>query len=685
MARAAFDRYLLVAVLTVGLPLWSPPVRAADKTPDDKAAASKPAPATELQAITVTALPGNQQAGQLIKPVSVLAGDQLNDVKGSTIGDTVAKIPGVQTTSLGQAVGRPVIHGLGGPRVAVTENGLGSGDVSSISQDHAVTVEPFLADRIEVLKGPSTLLYGSGAIGGVVNVVDGRIPQKAPENGFSGRYESRFDSVSDGQTHMMSLDAGSDHFVLHVDGLHRRDKDYRTPADYGGEEGENRLHGRLPNSNVETNTGAIGGSWLGDWGYLGASVSRYLDDYGSPAEPGDAAAGEDPVHLRMAQTRYDVKGGLNDPFAGVSKLEFSLGHTDYQHTEYEGDDPDTTFTNRSDQARILLTHSPLAGWQGTIGTQFFNRKFAALGDESFIPKTETRGAGLFITEQYQWRQVKFEAGARVDQQSSDPQDGAQRTFHPQSFSAGASWQIAAPWRLTLNLDRSQRAPAEEELFANGPHEGSNSYEVGNPDMKLETGNQAELGLHFDGSLIDAKLSVYVNHFDNFIYLKSTGQDDYNGSGLPRRDWSQDDAEFHGAEAEATLHLARNASGNWDLRTYGDTVRAKLADGGGNVPRIPAGRLGSELQWHRDNWRASAGAVHYYRQDDVARYESETDGFTLVNAHLGWTFLTTNRTQWEAFVDLHNLTNRTARLATSLFKDESPLPGRNVSAGVRAWF
>lgn len=625
---------------------------------------------SKLEGVTVSAVPGGQSGNELVKPVAVLSGAQLDNAKGSTIGDTVSKIPGVQTTALGQAVGRPVIRGLGGPRVSVTENGLGSADVSSVSQDHAVTIEPFLADQIEVLKGPSTLLYGSGAIGGVVNSVDGRIPQSRPFDGFSGRAEARYDDVSHGKTGMMRLDGGSDTFAMHVDALHRKDGNYDIPG------------GTLPNSQVETTSGAVGASLLGDWGYLGASVSRYMDEYGSPAEPGNPAEGEPPVNLKMAQTRYDIKGGFHHPFRGFKKLEVNAGHTDYQHVEYEGDVPGTTFTNKSNEARLLLTHEPLAGWNGTFGTQFFHRDFAAVGEESFVPPTSSRGLGIFLTEQHQWGPVKFEVGARVDHQSSDPDNGRKVDFHPKSFSAGLGWQFTDAWRLTLNLDRSQRAPAEEELFANGPHEASATYEIGSSNLTAETANQVELGLHYHGDRIDAKASIYDNHYDDFIYLADTGRIDDD---LPVRIWSQRNAHFRGAEAEATFHLTQSASGDWDLRTYGDTVRATLEHGGGNVPRIPAGRLGTELAWNRNDWRASLGGVHYFNQDKTAEFETRTAGFTLVNLHVGWMFHNGADSQWEAFLDGKNLTNQTARLATSLFKEQSPLPGRGVSMGVRAWF
>ncbi|MBB3229017.1 iron complex outermembrane receptor protein [Luteibacter sp. Sphag1AF] len=626
--------------------------------------------ARHLDAVVVTAVPLGQNADQIVAPVAVLSGSQLDDVKGVSLGETVSSIPGVQSSALGTAVGRPIIRGLDGPRVSVLENGLSSQDVSNVSQDHAVTLEPFLADQIEVLKGPSTLLYGSGAIGGVVNVVDGRVPEKAPANGFAGRAELRNDSVSDGQTGLFRVDAGNDQFAIHADGMHRDNGDYDIPG------------GTLANSAVKTTAGSLGASVLGDWGYVGLSIARFMDLYGSPAEPGDADEGEAPVHIKMAQTNYNLKGGLLQPFAGIEKIEFNLGHNSYQHVEYEGDEPGTTFKTNSNQARIIATHAPVAGWEGAFGIQTQHRQFAAVGDETFVPPTTTRSAGIFLTEQQNFGPVKIEWGLRRDKQTVQPIDGAKRTFNPNSLSGGVSWRFTDNWHLSLNLDHAERAPSEEELFSNGPHAASATYEIGDAKLGKESSNQAELGLHFHGDIVEGKVAIYYNRYKDFIYLADTGTMEDN---LPVRNWARNDATFRGAEAEATFHLARGNSGHWDLRAFGDTVRATLDNGGGNVPRIPSGRVGAQLRWNNSDVRASIGAVRYFKQDKVAAFETDTAGYTLVNAHVAWTFVNNDRTQWEAFVDGNNLTNQTARPATSLFKDVAPLPGRNVSVGVRAFF
>lgn len=622
-----------------------------------------------LREIVVLSVPFRQTGDQIVTPVSVLAGAALDDARSGTIGQTVSGIPGVQTTSFGNGVGRPVIRGLDGSRVAVLGDGLGSSDVSNVSQDHATTIEPFLAEQIEILKGPSTLLYGSGAIGGVVNAIDGRIPERAPLNGFSGRAQVNYDRGSDGRTGMFRVDAGNENFALHFDGLDRDEDNYEIPG------------GTLANSFVRTKSGAVGGSVLGDWGFLGLSLSRYLNNYGNPAEPGDPEEGEPAVRIGMEQTRYDLKGGFITPVNGLDRIDASFRHSDYEHIEFEGEEVGTTFINQSNEGRFQATHSPIGGWSGAFGFQFFNRDFAAIGEESFVPPTSSKGIGVFLIEQKEFGPLKVELGARTDRQSSEPDNDSERSFTPISLSAGAAWRFDNNWHLSFNLDRAERAPAEEELFANGPHLASSTFEVGDSNLDVETAQQAEIGLHYHSDFVDAKIATYYNRFNDFIYLADTGLEEDD---LPVRVWTAADSRFRGFEAEATFHLGTGSNGHYDLRVWGDSVRATLIDGG-NLPRIPAGRFGTALLWKNDNWRASVGVVRYFKQDNAADLETDTSGFTSVTAHIERSLFSNDRTEITAFLDANNLTNQTQRLATSLIKAQAPLPGRNITIGLRAFF
>jgi len=626
--------------------------------------------ATSLDAVVVTANPLKSSAEDLAQPVEVLAGEKLDEARGNTLGETVGKLPGVQSSNFGAGVGRPIIRGLEGARVAVMSGGLATQDVSTVSQDHNVAIEPFLADQIEVLKGPATLLYGSGAIGGVVNVVDGRIAEKPLDQTVSGRAEIRRSTVDDGVTGMARVDAsGADGaLVLHADGVYRNKDDYDTPL------------GRQRNSFVDTKTGALGASLVGDLGFLGFSAARYEDKYGNPGEPGDAEEGESPVHIDMKQNRFELKGGIDQEFGIFSGLRASIADTEYEHTEFEGQEVGTRFLNDATEGRLELTHKPLAGWVGAIGLQGFDRKFQAIGEEAFVPRTKTRAGGLFLTEQRDWDALKLELGARVDKVKVTPDGGDKRDFTPVSLSAGLLWKFNEAWRLSVNLDRAERAPAEEELFAHGLHAATASFEIGDANLRKERADQFELGLHYHGAKFEAKVAAYQTRFDGFIYLVDTGEVEEDS---PVRQWSQADAKFTGFEGEAIAHVFDGAAGKFDVRVFGDTVRAKL-DSGGNLPRIAPGRFGGELRWNADSWRASLGATRYLKQDKVAANETPTDGYTLVDAHLAYHWDAGNL-GYELFLDGNNLTDQVARVHTSFLKDSVVLPGRGVDFGVRVFF
>lgn len=698
----AIRQTALAAALT--LILAAPAIaRAADETPTAPATAGEASPADaqatqdrvppasdprhpqkraddphvkDLGAVVVTASPLGGTADELSSPIEVLAGERLEEERAGTLGETVSRLPGVQTSNFGPGVGRPIVRGLDGARVAVLSGGLSTQDVSTVSQDHSPTIEPFLADQIEVLKGPATLLYGSGAIGGAVNVVDGRIPEAAVPGGFSGRAEARFfGGDQDGTTDMARIDAGNDGFVLHADAVYRNAHDYDTPD------------GRQPNSFVDTKSGAVGGSLVGDWGFVGVSASRLEDDYGNPGEAGDLAEGERGVYLQLRQNRYELKGGLKDLWGEGNGLRFAFGHTDYEHIEFEGGEPGTTFSKDADEARVEATFGSRDAWQGAVGMQGTDSTFQAVGEESFLPRTGTRAGGVFGVARREWEVFQLDLGARVDSVEYEPDGAASRDFTPVSFSAAGGWRLSEDWRLTANLDHAERAPVEEELFADGPHLATLAYERGDAGLGKEAANQLDIGLQYKSDWMDAKLSAYYNRFKDFIYLIDTGEQwyfDEEDEYLPIRQYTQGDATFRGVEGEATFHLADNGSGRWDLRAFGDTVRAKFSDGGGNVPRIAPSRFGAQLRWENAGWRASLGGTRYDKQDKVAVNETPTDGYTLVDAHLAY-HVDGDRLAWELFADGTNLTDQEARVHTSFLKDVVALPGRSFDFGVRVFF
>ena len=629
----------------------------------------------DIGGLVVTASALQDTADTLSKPTDVLAGQRLDESRAASLGETVASVPGVQSSNFGPGVGRPVIRGMDGPRVAILDGGLASQDVSTVSQDHAPAVEPFLADQIEVLKGPSTLLYGSGAIGGAVNVVDGRIPEYAIEGGMSGRAEARFSGGDQGgETAMARVDGGNDRIALHADAVYRNALDYDTPR------------GRQANTFIDARSGALGGSLVGDWGFVGLSASRFENAYGNPGEPGDLALGDRGVHVEMQQDRYELKGALRDLWGAGNGLRFAYGHTGYTHTEFEGDAPGTRFRKNANEGRLEATFGDPAGWQGAVGAQASTASFVAIGEEAFVPETRTRAQGVFGVARRAFGGFQLDLGARVDRVKSSPVGGDARHFNPLSLSLAGAWKLDERWKLTANLDHTERAPVEEELFSDGPHVATLAYEIGDAGLRKEAANQFELGLQYQAKWMEAKVSAYYNRFNDFIYLADTGDSWYweeEDKALPIRQWTQGDAVFRGLEGEATVHLAVNDAGDWDLRVFGDTVRATLRDGG-NLPRIAPSRLGAQLRWDRGGWRAALGATRTNRQDKVGGNETPTAGYTLVDAHMTRHF-DADAFSWELFADASNLTNQHARVHTSFLKDAVLLPGRSVSFGVRVFF
>ncbi|HEU0306250.1 MAG TPA: TonB-dependent receptor [Lysobacter sp.] len=716
--------------LFIALSLAMPALAMADDQQSSQLDSHAP---VDLKAVEVRATPLTGTAEDLARPVEVLTGERLDEAKANSLGETVGKLPGVQSSYFGPGVGRPIIRGFDGARVQVLSDGLGSGDVSTVSVDHAVSIEPFLADQIEVLKGPATLLYGSGAIGGAVNVVDGRIPEAPTAQPLQGRAELRGNTVNDEKTGMARLDAtsASGNFVFHFDALHRETGNYDIPGfaesaallAEEGEEPDPASHGVLPNSFVRTDSGALGVSWVGERGFLGIGASMFDTRYGVPGhaheheeeeeEPGEEEEHEEGgVRIGLDQRRYEVRGGLDD-LGAFRSLRVKVARTDYTHTEYEGDEIGTVFDNTSTEGRLELVHQPLAGWDGALGLQWGQREFVAVGEEAFVPPSDSDDLGVFWIGERDFGSLKVELGARYDRNKIDVDDSASgivarpdRDFDTSSLSAAIKWEASDAFHLSVGLDRAQRSPTAEELYSNGLHVATQSFEIGTPDLDVETANRAEVGLHWHAGPVKASASVYHVRYDDFVYLADTGLSEDE---LPIRLWSQGDARFNGAEAEVDWNFADNASGLWNLRVFGDIVRGELTGSGtrevpivlvheddaeeytaqialgGNLPRMAPSRLGGELRWELGQWRASVGAVRYARQDDVAAFEAESPGYTLVDAHVAWHHDTAGGNAWEVFLDGSNLLDEEARPHTSFLRDLAPLPGRGVAFGVRTFF
>lgn len=701
---------------------------------------------TELEVLTVEALPIRRSKLDSAQPVDILAGEKLDDRRGKTLGETLMAESGVHSTAYGAGSSRPIIRGLSGPRVRVLEDGLGTADTAAQSDDHAVTVDPMLIDRIEILRGPATLLYGSGAVGGVVNIIDNRIPDRVPARPLEGRFELRGDTVANERSGVVRLDGGGGNFAWHIDGTWRDADDYRIPGeariedDHDNDHDHDHVSGstRLENSFVETQSGTVGASWIGERGFFGASFRAFDTEYGIPA-PHDHDNDHDNDHdhdagqllsragsfpfddddhengdeeefsfVDMQQRRWDLKGGLSDPLPGFSEASLRVSYNDYRHRELPLDDHDSdndhdhdheTFTEfdvDALQARLELEHDPIAGWIGAVGVQFDNEDLEAEGAEAFIPDGETRSVGLFALEEKTFGDVTFSAGARVERTRvevhDDDDDGHdhdhdhefedidRRTFTSWSASLGGIWQMSEEWQSSLNYSRAQRAPSQTELFADGPHLATFSFERGDPGLSKETTNGFDLIFHRHSERFDFEASVFYNDIRDFIFLEPTG---HTVDGLAERVTHQEDAEFYGLETEVIWHLEENGLGHFDLRAGFDTVRGRLDDGG-DLPRMSPTRWSVGADWHSGDWRGNADFQRVRSQDRVAEFESETPGYSMLSAQLSYYFDLGNFGM-EAFVRGDNLLDEEARVHTSFLKDFAPLPGRNFRFGLRGRF
>jgi iron complex outermembrane receptor protein len=668
--------------------------------------------------IIVTA-PYSRNQVDVLSGTSVLSGEALNRQLKPTIGDTLSSLPGVSASSFGPGVSRPVLRGFQGERIRILTDGIGSIDVSNTSADHATAINPLNADRIEVLRGPAALLFGSSAIGGVVNVIDSRIPRRIPTEAVHldviGTYGSAADQRS-GAGHLdVPLGWG---LVAHADGSYLKAGDLRTGGYlYARDVREHALHhaeedndaelaeeanvrGRLPNSAMETWDVAGGLSVIRDGGSLGFAVSRYESQYGIPArfdphhhdhdhehegEDEDAHDGHshEDVRLKIAQTRFDMRGEV-ETGGFIERIRMRAAVADYRHDEIEpSGEIGTSFFNQGWEGRLELVQANRDGWRGAIGGQFFVRDFLVRGEEKFLPKSSTQQFGLFTLQSVDLGQVKAEAGARYERSDvrafadADLGNGdIARGFDAFSFSVGASYPLAPGIRIGLNGSRTERAPSAEELFANGPHAGTQAFEIGNPGFTKESSWGLEASLKGQGDGYSFALAAYHNWFDNYIYDYQTGAEIDE---LPVFQYAQANARYYGIEGEASLRVA--STGQFDINTdlVADYVHAVI-EGQGAAPRIPPLRLlgGIEAQSPRLNGRVEV--EHVFEQERIAAYETPTSGYTMVNASISWKPFEASATSLT--LTANNIFDVEARRHASVLKDFAPLAGRDIRVTAR---
>jgi iron complex outermembrane receptor protein len=660
--------------------------------------------------IVVTAvLPHTQQ--DVLAGVSVVTGDQLSRQLRTTIGETLSRQPGVSSTSFGPNASRPILRGLQGERVRVLTDGIGSFDVSNTSVDHAVAINPLNAERIEVVRGPTALLYGSSAIGGVVNVIDSRIPTRIPDEAVHVEGFATYGSAADERTVSGKAEAPlGGGFVAHVDGSWSKTGDLHTggyiltpalraqAASSGDPEIESlaRLKGDLPNSSAETWEVAGALAYIGTGGNIGFSVSHLDNQYGVPIRYATVAGGDaEKVRIHMKQDRADLRAEIHPDSGFIDRIRLRAGFADYEHAEIEEDGSiGTQFFAKGMEARAEIVQAKRGGWNGVIGGQFFARDLHIVGDEKFLPANSTTQIGLFTLQSLDLGALRLEAGGRFEhsrvaaaQDASLGFDKTARTFDTLSYSAGVSYAVAPDWRIGLNAVRSERAPSAEELLARGPHAGTQAFELGSPDFGKEKSWGVEGSLRGKGKGWTIGLSGYHNWFDGYIYDALVPDDAClavtDDLEFPCFQYRQAKARTYGFEAEGAATVATWGETSLTLDAAADYVHAQII-GSGPAPRIPPLRLMGGAEIASGQWKGRVEAERSFKQDRVTELETTTPGFTLINASLSFRPIRGNDAT-SITLSANNIFDVVARRAASVMKDYAPLAGRDIRVTARFGF
>ena len=646
---------------------------------------------TTLPPVVVTGNPLGSDLFDLAAPTSVAQGLRLRQTLAPTLGDTLANELGVSASSYGPNASRPVIRGLDGDRIRILQNGIGVLDASGASVDHAVGVEPLTIDRIEIVRGPATLLYGGNAVGGVVNVIDNRIATERLERSVMGAVDLRYGSAARERSQGVRLALGNDQLVLTANAFNRRAANLRIP-DFARSRRErardprpieDEPRGRLPNSDASGEGGGLGLSLLHPRGYNGVSYAQIDNRYGTVAEAD--------VRIGLRQTRYDFAGEYR-PSGLVRAVRYKAGYTDYAHTEYESfTNPGTKFSSSGFDSRIEVIHNRIAGLEGALGMQLKRFTFSAVGDEGFLPQTLTESASVFLFEQATLGAVKLSAGARAETVSVGAQEDARfgselkRRFYPSNFAFGALWSIDREFALAANLAANRRAPTYQELFANGRHAATRAFELGDRGLGIERSTSVDLALRKRSGALTGSVGVFYNVFRNFVALAPTGGNDGDPANpLPIFAYRPVPAILKGVEAQVAYRAFERGGAVVAVELRGDLTRANNRDTGEPLPRIAPYRFGAGLVLNYASANARLEVTRWMGQNRVAGTEQPSDGFTMMNLTLGYE-LRTLRTQWELFVRGVNLLNEDARMHSSFLKEIAPLSGRGVVTGVRIAF
>ncbi len=668
---------------------------------------SAPSSVQSLAPVSVTASPLGSILSELAEPVDVLRGRELLLKQQPTLGDTLVNEVGVASTYFGPNASRPVIRGLGGFDIRLLSNGIGLLDASAASPDHAVAMSPFAVDRIEIVRGPATVMYGGAAIGGVVNTIDARIAREPPTRPLGGAAGYQYGSQNSLSAGGARVDAGTERFAVHADVHATRNGDLKIPgsawtSQVQAARGEPGPSGTLPNSQGDSQAYGFGATAFVDRrGYLGVSYGRFTTDYGTVAEPS--------VTIDLRQQAWNLAGELRDAVAGLKALRLKYGYSDYTHTEFDDGAPGTVFDSKGWNLRVEGLHDAVGPFEGALGVEVGRVDFSARGDEAFLPPTRTDSAAAFVYEEMRWNAFKFSGGARIESARIEARDfpaaglaADSKSFTPWSASLGAFVDLERHWGLGASLQHTKRAPAAQELFANGPHLATNQFEVGDSRLGMVGSTSFDLTLKRRNGRVDGSFTAFYADYSNFIGLFPTGtwrnpEDRSVAPGpepivdpdtgeevtpLEQFDYRQVGARFYGFEAQAAFPLWRVGPGELSMKLQADYVRASDRSSGRSLPFIPPLRFGLSFAFEGGGFTAVAGGMFAAAQDRVPQFQTTTPGYANVFANASYRWQFADGTAIEAYLQGTNLLDRDIRYSTSNLKDIAPAGGRAVLAGLR---
>ncbi len=661
---------------------------------------------SELPPVVVTASPLPSSLFDQAQPVTVLSGQKLQQLLAPTIGETLAREPGINSSYYGPNASRPVIRGLDGDHIRMLQNGVGNIDVSDLSVDHAVSQDPLTVTKIEVVRGPAALLYGPTAVGGVVNVIDNRIPDTRILAPITGRIEGRYTSVDTGRKGAGVLEGGYRGFNYHLDGFLRANDNASIPGFARSQRlradpanalppGQPEAHGTLPDSQARSDGGVLGGSYVWEKGYAGAAYQAFNTDYGTPQ-----GTVTDSTTIRMFQRRYDLAGAFYEPVGNIQSIKWKLGYANYHHTEIDAGVPATAFKTDGLDGRLEVAHKPFGLLEGAIGYEAQWNKLKISGAESFMPYTDSLMNSPFFFEELKWDKVRLQFGGRLDHSSihADPWTTVWTgTSYParskeSTTGSGAVGLVYRPvdnYSAGLNVAYTQRAPIHQELFADGPHGATFIYEKGNPNLKKENSVGMDLTLRREKGFVTGSATFFYTRFNKFISLTPTGTSATNpndpAESLPIWDYVGVPAEFLGSEAQIAFHLVETDKHKFHLDLKGDYLRATNPDTDAPLPRISPFRYGGGVTYEwRDRFTAFVDVLRVEAQNRVAANELPTDGYVMLDAGFSYRLLT-GRVAWDLLVKGTNLLDEEARNHVSFLKDLVPMPGRGALVALRASF